>query len=152
MASVPPWRVLRGRADGPVAARPGIRALLRLPRRFLAAEASQWDPPLVQDNTFVEPTRSPRDGYHLSEDLADRAIRMVLDQRQAAPEKPFFCYLALGAAHGPHQVPAQWFEPYRGRFDHGWESERDATFGRQLAAGLVPSGTELTARPSWVRD
>jgi arylsulfatase A-like enzyme len=119
---------------------------------FLAAEASQWDPPLVQDNTLIDPPRSPREGYHLSEDLADRAIRMVLDQRQAAPDKPFFCYLALGAAHAPHQVPPEWIEPYRGRFDHGWEAERDATFGRQLAAGLVPAGTELTARPSWVQD
>jgi arylsulfatase A-like enzyme len=118
---------------------------------FLAAEASQWDPPLVQDNTLVDPPRSPRAGYHLSEDLADRAIRMVLDQRQAAPDKPFFCYLALGAAHAPHQVPAEWIEPYRGRFDHGWEAERDATFGRQLAAGLVPAGTQLTARPAWVQ-
>ena len=119
---------------------------------FLAAEASQWDPPLVQDNTQVEPPRSPRAGYHLSEDLADRAIAMVQDQRQAAPGKPFFCYLATGAAHAPHQVPPQWIEPYRGAFDHGWEAERLATFRRQLAAGLVPAGTELTARPSWVPD
>jgi arylsulfatase A-like enzyme len=119
---------------------------------FLAAEASQWDPPLVQDNTLIDPPRSPRDGYHLSEDLADRAIRMVLDQRQAAPEKPFFCYLATGAAHAPHQVPARWIEPYRGMFDHGWEAERAATFGRQVAAGLVPEGTELTPRPPWVQD
>ncbi len=119
---------------------------------FLSAETSQWDPPLCQDNTLVEPPRSPHEGYHLTEDLADRAIRMVLDQRQATPGKPFFCYLATGAAHAPHQVPAQWIEPYRGMFDHGWEAERDATFGRQLAAGLVPAGTELTARPDWVQD
>jgi arylsulfatase A-like enzyme len=119
---------------------------------FLAAETSQWDPPLVQDNTQIEPPRSPAEGYHLSEDLADRAIRMVLDQRQAAPDKPFFCYLATGAAHAPHQVPAQWIEPYRGRFDHGWEAERLAAFSRQVAAGVVPPGTELTARPPWIQD
>jgi arylsulfatase A-like enzyme len=119
---------------------------------FLAAETSQWDPPLVQDNTQIEPPRSPAEGYHLSEDLADRAIRMVLDQRQAAPDKPFFCYLATGAAHAPHQVPAQWIEPYRGRFDHGWEAERLAAFSRQVAAGIVPPGTELTARPPWIQD
>jgi|HubBroStandDraft_5_1064220.scaffolds.fasta_scaffold23945_1 arylsulfatase A-like enzyme len=119
---------------------------------FLAAETSQWDPPLVQDNTQIEPPRSPAEGYHLSEDLADRAIRMVLDQRQAAPDKPFFCYLATGAAHAPHQVPPQWIEPYRGRFDHGWEAERLAAFSRQVAAGVVPPGTELTARPPWIQD
>ena len=119
---------------------------------FLAAETSQWDPPLVQDNTQVEPPRSPAAGYHLSADLADRAIRMVLDQRQAVPDKPFFCYFATGAAHAPHQVPAEWIEPYRGAFDHGWEAEREAVFARQLASGLVPAGTQLTARPSWVQD
>jgi arylsulfatase A-like enzyme len=119
---------------------------------FLAAETSQWDPPLVQDNTQLEPPRTPEEGYHLSADLADRAIRMVQDQRQAAPDKPFFCYLATGAAHAPHQVPAGWTEPYHGRFEHGWEAERTAVFGRQLAAGLVPAGTELTARPPWIPE
>ena len=119
---------------------------------FLAAETSQWYPPLVQDNTHIEPSRSPAEGYHLSEDLADRAIAMVLDQRQATPGKPFFCYLATGAAHAPHQVPAEWVEPYRGAFDHGWEAEREATFGRQAAEGIVPAGTELTPRPPWVPD
>ena len=119
---------------------------------FLAAEASQWDPPLVRDNSQAEARRSPQEGYHLSEDLADEAIRMVQDQRQAAPDKPFFCYLATGAAHAPHQVPAEWIEPYRGRFDHGWEAERLLTFDRQLASGLVPAGTELTPRPPWVQD
>lgn len=119
---------------------------------FLGAETSQWDPPLVQDNSLVEPSRSPNEGYHLTEDLADRAIRMVLDQRQSTPDKPFFCYLATGAAHAPHQVPAQWIEPYRGLFDHGWEAERAATFGRQLGAGIVPEHTELTDRPGWVQD
>jgi hypothetical protein len=109
-------------------------------------------PPLVQDNSLVEPSRSPNEGYYLTEDLADRAIRMVLDQRQSTPDKPFFCYLATGAAHAPHQVPAQWIEPYRGLFDHGWEAERAATFDRQLAAGIVPEHTELTDRPRWVQD
>jgi arylsulfatase A-like enzyme len=119
---------------------------------FLSAETSQWDPPLVRDNSFAEPPRSPREGYHLSEDLADQAIRMVLDQRQATPDKPFFCYLALGAAHAPHQVPPEWIAPYAGAFDQGWEAERAATFARQLATGIVPEGTSLTGRPEWVPD
>jgi arylsulfatase A-like enzyme len=119
---------------------------------FLSAETSQWDPPLVRDNSLMEAARFPNEGYHLSEDLADAAIRMVLDQRQATAGKPFFCYLATGAAHAPHQVPAEWIEPYRGAFDHGWEAERVLTFERQLGAGLVPAGTELTARPDWVPD
>jgi arylsulfatase len=119
---------------------------------FLGAETSQWDPPLCQDNTFVEPPRLPSEGYHLTEDLADRAIRMVLDQQQSTPDKPFFCYLATAAAHAPHQVPAEWIEPYRGRFDEGWESLRTAIFQRQVTEGIVPASTMLTERPPWVQD
>lgn len=117
---------------------------------FLSAETSQWSPELCRDNTFVDPPRTPAEGYHLTEDLADEAIRMVLDQQQATPDKPFFCYLATGAAHAPHQVAEEWVEPYRGRFDRGWEALRAETFERQLADGIVPAGTVLTERPSWV--
>jgi len=119
---------------------------------FLGAETTQWDPPLVRDNSFVDPPRSPAEGYHLSEDLADQAIAMVLDQQQAAPDKPFFLYLAMGAAHAPHQVPAEWSDPYRGAFDDGWEALRDAVFHRQRAEGVIPETTTLTPRPAWIQD
>jgi arylsulfatase len=117
---------------------------------FLGAETSQWAPELVRDNHHVDPPRSPEEGYHLTEDLADEVIRMILDQQQASAEKPFFCYLATGAAHAPHHVPASWVEPYRGAFDGGWERWREAAYARQLAEGIIPAGTALTERPSWV--
>ena len=119
---------------------------------FLGAETSQWAPELCRDNTFVDPPRSPEDGYHLSEDLVDEAIRMILDQRQATPAKPFFCYLAFGAAHAPHQVHPEWSNPYSGAFDEGWEQVRAGVFARQVAEGIVPSGTSLTGRPPWIPD
>ena len=117
---------------------------------FLGAETSQWAPELVRDNHHVDPPRSPEEGYHLTEDLADEAIRMILDQQHAAPRKPFFCYLATGAAHAPHHVTPEWVEPYRGAFDAGWEAFREAAYQRQLAEGIIPAGTTLTERPSWV--
>ncbi len=117
---------------------------------FLGAETNQWAPELVRDNTHIDPPRSPAEGYHLTEDLVDQAIRMILDQQQAAPAKPFFCYLAPGAAHAPHHVPPDWVEPYRGAFDDGWEAWRERAFARQLAEGIVPAGTTLTERPPWV--
>lgn len=119
---------------------------------FLGAETSQWAPELVRDNTHVDPPRSPEEGYHLTEDLVDEAIRMIQDQQQAEARKPFFLHLATGAAHAPHQVPPEWVEPYAGQFDEGWEALRDRVFERQLAAGVVPEGTVLTERPSWVPD
>ena len=118
---------------------------------FLHGDANQWTPNLACDNHFIEPPARPEDGYHLSEDLADQAIRQVLDQTHAAPGKPFFLYWALGATHAPHHVPEEWSERYRGRFDAGWEQLRREIFERQLASGIVPEGTTLTERPSWVQ-
>jgi arylsulfatase len=118
---------------------------------FLHGDANHWAPNLVRDNHYLDPQPVPREGYHLSEDLADTAIRMVTDQRQAAPGKPFFLYFALGAMHAPHHVAPQWVEPYRGAFDHGWDAWREEIFARQLSSGVVPEGTVLTPRPPWVQ-
>jgi arylsulfatase len=117
---------------------------------FLQGDTNHWAPNLVCDNHYIEAPRPPGSGYHLSEDLADQAVRMVQDQQQAAPGKPFFLYFALGAMHAPHHVAPEWVEPYRGLFDKGWDAWREEVFARQLASGVVPEGTELTARPSWV--
>ena len=119
---------------------------------FLGAETNQWSPELCRDNTFIDPPRTPSEGYHLTEDLIDQAIRMVLDQRQATPAKPFFCYIATGAAHAPHQVPLPWIRQYEGRFDDGWEEIRDRVYRRQLEEDIIPSGTDLTDRPTWVPE
>jgi arylsulfatase A-like enzyme len=117
---------------------------------FLQGDTNHWAPNLICDNHYIEAPRRPEEGYHLSEDLADQAIRMVQDQQQAAPGKPFFMYFALGAMHSPHHVAPEWVEPYLGRFDQGWDEWRREVFARQLEKGIVPEGTILTERPSWV--
>ena len=119
---------------------------------FLQGDTNHWAPHLVRDNHYVEQPRAPGDGYHLTEDLADEAIRAVTAQHQAAPDRPFFLYFALGAMHAPHHVAPEWVEPYRGAFDGGWEQWRADVFARQLATGVVPTGTELGARPSWIEE
>jgi arylsulfatase A-like enzyme len=117
---------------------------------FLSGWTNQWSPDLACDNGLIDPPAAPDDGYHLTEDLATQAIRFVQDQQQATPDKPFFLYFAPGAMHDPHQVHEAWVEPYRGLFDEGWEALRDQTFLRQQELGVVPRGTTLPARPSWV--
>ena len=96
------------------------------------------------------PPRTPEQGYHLSEDLAERAIQYLGEIRSVEPDQPFFLYFATGACHSPHHAPAEWIERYRGQFDAGWDAWRDATFARQQAMGLLPDGTELSPRPPWV--
>jgi arylsulfatase A-like enzyme len=117
---------------------------------FLNGDTNQWTPDLVRDNGFVEPPRRPEEGYHLTEDLADTAIRMIQDQQQATPAKPFFLYFAPGAVHAPHHAPREWIERQRGRFDDGWESWRARVFARQVEMGIVPPSTTLTERPPWI--
>lgn len=118
---------------------------------FLTAETNQWAPALVSDNHYVDPPRRPDEGYHLTTDLVDNAIRFVYDVAHHAPGKPFFLYFAPGATHAPHQVPAEWVARYRGAFDGGWDAWRDETFARQLRLGVVPPGTLISPRPSWVQ-
>ena len=118
---------------------------------FLGAETNQWAPELCRDNTLVDAPRLPVEGYHLTEDLVDLAIRMILDQSQATPSKPWFCYFATGAAHAPHQVPGEWSNAYRGRFDSGWENLRSEIFQKQVQGGIVPGNTVLSGRPSWIQ-
>ena len=110
---------------------------------FLGAETNQWYPNLVYDNHPVEQPRSPEDGYHLTEDITDKTLEFVRDAKVLAPEKPFFLYYAPGACHAPHQVPREWIEKFRGRFDMGYEAIRDQILARQQDMGIVPPNTEL---------
>jgi arylsulfatase A-like enzyme len=119
---------------------------------FLQGDTNQWTPNLVCDNHYVEPPSAPADGYHLTEDLAATAIRYVQEQQHGAPDRPFFLYFPLGAMHAPHHVAPEWVEPYRGRFDGGWERLRQEVFARQVELGVVPEGTVLSERPPWVQD
>ena len=117
---------------------------------FLRGDANQWAPELVRDNSFVEAPARPDEGYHLTEDLADEAIRMVLSQQASAPGKPFFLYFTPGAMHSPHHVERSWADAYAGKFDVGWDRWRDQLFARQVESGVVPATTALTPRPPWV--
>ncbi|HEV8298726.1 MAG TPA: arylsulfatase [Acidimicrobiales bacterium] len=111
---------------------------------FLDGATDHWSPDLVLDNTRLDPPR--RDGYHLTEDLVDRAIDYVRDQRSVYPEKPFLLYLAFGTAHYPLHAPSASIARYRGRYDAGWDACRDARLARQKALGIVPPDTELAPR------
>ncbi|MEX0768178.1 MAG: arylsulfatase [Microthrixaceae bacterium] len=119
---------------------------------FLGGDANHWAPELVRDNSYVDPPRTPEEGYHLSEDLADEAIARVRQLRRDQPSRPFHMWLALGATHAPHQVTPFWTDPYRGKFDEGWDAWRQKTLQRQIKLGIVPLGTELPAPSDHVAD
>ncbi|MGW4099691.1 arylsulfatase [Mycobacterium sp. NPDC004974] len=120
---------------------------------FIGGEANQYFPGLYEGTTAVEPPRTPDEGYTLTDNLADRAITWVRQQKALMPDKPFFMYFAPGATHAPHHVPKEWSDKYRGKFDDGWDALRDKTISRQKDLGVVPDDAALTTRhaeiPGW---
>jgi arylsulfatase len=113
---------------------------------FIGGETNQWAPALYDGVVRVEPSRDPN--YHLTTDLANQAIAWMRFQQAMTPDKPFFVYFATGATHAPHHVPEEWADKYKGKFDTGWDRLREETLARQIEMGVVPQGTQLTARPA----
>jgi arylsulfatase A-like enzyme len=113
---------------------------------FIGGENNQWDPALYEGLTPIEPPKTPEEGYHLTEDLADHAINWVRQQKALMPDKPFFMYFAPGATHAPHHVPKEWADKYKGKFAHGWDKQREITYARQKELGVIPPDAELTKR------
>ena len=119
---------------------------------FLGGDTSQWYPDLVYDNHPVEPPRTPEQGYHLTEDLADKAIEFITDAKQVAPHKPFYLHFCTGATHAPHHVPKEWADRYAGQFDDGWDAYRQRVFARQQELGIMPADAELSRHDPDVPD
>ena len=111
---------------------------------FLGGDTHQYYPDLTYDNHRVEPEKTPEEGYHLTEDLVDKAIAFIADSKQVAPSKPFFMYFCTGAMHAPHHVPKEWADAYAGQFDDGWEAYRQKVFARQKELGIAPVDAELS--------
>ncbi len=120
---------------------------------FVCAETNQYYPALFEGTIPVEPRKTPEEGYHLTEDLTNKAIKWVRQQKSLLPDKPFFMYFAPGATHAPHHVPKEWADKYQGKFDQGWDKLREETFARQQKRGIVPRDCDLTTRhpeiPAW---
>src|SRR3954469_12492165 len=120
---------------------------------FLGGETNQYAPALYNDTVAVEQDRTAEEGYHFTEDMTDQAIGWVRQQKALMADKPFFMYYAPGATHAPHHVPPEWSDPYKGRFDDGWDALRERTFARQKELGVIPPEAELTPRhaeiPAW---
>ncbi len=113
---------------------------------FLEGETDQFHPELTVDNHYIDPPKSPEEGYHLSEDLVDQLLRMISDSKGIRPDRPFFAYLPFGATHAPHQAPPEYLEKYRGAFDEGWDVMRERCYQKQIELGVIPEGTQLAPR------
>jgi arylsulfatase A-like enzyme len=120
---------------------------------FIGGETNQYYPAIYEGMTPVEPDKTPEEGYHFTEDMTDKAIKWIRQQKALMSDKPFFVYFAPGATHAPHHVPQEWSAKYKGKFDQGWDKLREETFARQKELGVIPPDAELTVRheeiPAW---
>ncbi|HEU0246019.1 MAG TPA: arylsulfatase [Gaiellaceae bacterium] len=120
---------------------------------FIGGETNQYYPSIYDGTTAVEPDRTPEEGYHFTDDMTDKAVQWIRQQKALMPDRPFFVYFAPGATHAPHHVPKEWSDKYKGRFDQGWDVLREEILARQKELGVVPPETELTTRheeiPAW---
>jgi arylsulfatase len=113
---------------------------------FMGGDMDQWQPTLYENHNLV--LRSSDPNYILTTDLTNRAIGWLHRVRSIDPTKPYLLYMATGATHAPHHVPADWIARFRGQFDQGWDVYRQQTLDRQKRLGVVPQNTELTPRPA----
>jgi arylsulfatase len=111
---------------------------------FIGGETNQFYPDLVEDNRYIDPPYTPEQGYHLSIDLADQAIKMLSDQKSANPTKPWFMWFCPGANHAPHQAPKDYIDKYKGKFDDGYDAYRAWVLPRMIEKGILPKDTKLT--------
>ena len=118
---------------------------------FIGGETNQYYPALYEGTTPIEPPSTPAEGYHLTDDMTDKAVAWFRQQRALQTDKPFFVYYAPGATHAPHHVAPEWSDRYRGRFDAGWDALREQVFARQKELGVIPADADLTVRPEEIQ-
>jgi arylsulfatase len=114
---------------------------------FMQGETPQYYPVLYRNTSPVPPPRTPEQGYHLTEDMADEAIGWINGVNATNPGKPWFLYFSTAGVHAPHHSPKAYRDKYKGRFDAGWEKYREETFARQKKLGVIPADTKLTPLP-----
>src|SRR5918994_1664978 len=122
----------------------GMACIAEATSGFPGGETNQWYPDLVYDNHYADQPKGPEEGYHLTEDLTDKAIQFIRDAKVVAPDRPFFMYFCPGATHAPHHAPKEWIDRYRGRFDMGYEAYREQVFERQKKMGILAQNAELS--------
>lgn len=115
---------------------------------FIAGETSQWEPTLWENTTRISPPHvENHEDYHLTEDMADKAITWMRRHLAINPDRPFLMWWTPGAVHGPHHVAEKWADKYKGKFDDGWDAYQRRVFERQKAMGWIPADTRLAPRP-----
>lgn len=117
---------------------------------FIAGETSQYEPRLYENTNPIEPEHDEE--YHLTTDMADKAVAWLKKQSTYSPNNPFFMYWTPGATHGPHHIQAEWADKYKGKFDEGWQTYRDFIVANQKKMGWIPQDLVDVPKPETMDD
>ncbi len=119
---------------------------------FMSADMNNFNPIMWTEHTPIEPGLGRTD-YHISEDMADKAINYITGLKAAKADKPFCMFWATPAVHAPHHAPKDWIEKFRGKYSMGWNKAREMVLKKLIDMGIVPKGTKLAPRdkslPLW---
>jgi len=118
---------------------------------FMGGETNQFFPGVWNGTTRAE-VHVEDPNYHFTTDMTNNAIEWMKSQHSMTPDKPFYMYFAPGACHAPHQPPPSYIDKYKGQFDGGWDVLREKTLAKQIEMGVVPKGTKLASKDSFIRD
>ena len=117
---------------------------------FIAGETSQYEPRLYENTNPIEPEHDEE--YHLTTDMANKAVAWLKKQSTYSPNNPFFMYWTPGATHGPHHIQAEWADKYKGKFDEGWQVYRDFIVANQKKMGWIPQDLVDVPKPETMDD
>ena len=118
---------------------------------FVGGETNQWYPALYDGIAPVEPTKTPEEGYHFTEDMTDHAITWVRQQKSLDARQALLHVLRPRSDPRSASCPREWSDKYKGSFDTGWDRLREETLARQKQLGVVPPDTQLSARPAEIQ-
>lgn len=100
-----------------------------------------------------KPESTTDEAFYTTDAFTDHAITFIREHEKAAPEQPFFLYLAYTAPHWPLQAFEDDIAKYRGKYKGGWEALRQSRYRRQIELGLIDADWQLSDpeenTPAW---
>ena len=113
----------------------------------ITGAGSFYDPgTLTRDDTMISPFTDPEyqpKKYYYTDAISDHAVRYIDEHASVQKDKPFFLYMAYTAAHWPMHALEEDVAKYKGKYDVGYESVRQARFQRMKDMGMIAKNAEM---------
>ncbi len=114
---------------------------------------SFYDPnTLTRGNENIEhEARKP--GFFYTDAISDQAVAFIEQHQREHAGTPFFEYVAYTAPHWPLHAHDEDIAKYKGRFDDGWDTLREARLEKLVRSGVLDRQWQLSPRdptqPPW---